>query len=262
MGPHPMRLLDDRLRILNVGASENHMRDWDQQGLVIDRVQQSLGGNGDPVVGGDHMNPGATGLLRLPEIHDRWEVQVAVHHFVASAGEIEAGSHHGLAGSDILVGRNRAGRRIHQRPNLVTHLGGQHPPSLFPCPHTACGPDIRVAFHGVVNAQRHGAQRIADQIGAAFQDGKLRAIAEKVVGHFAIVLPQPGASTKRQDSIRQLTYSLMHPKSDSAFIEFRSEMKAMKTIRNVVGTVGLLYASYILISSMKDVRRYIRMSTM
>ena len=39
-------------------------------------------------------------------------------------------------------------------------------------------------------------------------------------------------------------------------------MKAMKIIRNVVGTVGLLYASYILISSMKDVRRYIRMSTM
>ena len=47
-----------------------------------------------------------------------------------------------------------------------------------------------------------------------------------------------------------------------AFIEFRSEWKAMKTIRNIVGTVGLLYASYVLISSMKDVRRYIRMSTM
>jgi hypothetical protein len=36
----------------------------------------------------------------------------------------------------------------------------------------------------------------------------------------------------------------------------------MKTIRNIVGTVGLLYASYVFISSMKDVRRYIRMSTM
>ena len=43
---------------------------------------------------------------------------------------------------------------------------------------------------------------------------------------------------------------------------FRSEMKAMKTIRNIVGTVGLLYAGYILIASMKDVRRYIRISTM
>jgi hypothetical protein len=39
-------------------------------------------------------------------------------------------------------------------------------------------------------------------------------------------------------------------------------MKAMKTIRDIVGTVGLLYAGYILIASMKDVRRYIRISTM
>ncbi len=39
-------------------------------------------------------------------------------------------------------------------------------------------------------------------------------------------------------------------------------MRAMKTIRNIVGTVGLLYAGYILIASMKDVRRYIRISTM
>ena len=39
-------------------------------------------------------------------------------------------------------------------------------------------------------------------------------------------------------------------------------MKAMKAIRNIVGTVGLLYAGYILIASMKDVRRYIRISTM
>ena len=36
----------------------------------------------------------------------------------------------------------------------------------------------------------------------------------------------------------------------------------MKTIRNIVGTVGLLYAGYILIASMKVVRRYIRISTM
>jgi hypothetical protein len=39
-------------------------------------------------------------------------------------------------------------------------------------------------------------------------------------------------------------------------------MKAMKTIRNIMGTVGLLYAGYILIASLKDVRRYIRISTM
>lgn len=39
-------------------------------------------------------------------------------------------------------------------------------------------------------------------------------------------------------------------------------MKAMKTIVNILGTASLVFAGYILISSVKDVRRYIRMSTM
>jgi hypothetical protein len=39
-------------------------------------------------------------------------------------------------------------------------------------------------------------------------------------------------------------------------------MKAMKVIRNILGTVSLLYAGYVLVASMKDVRRYIRIATM
>jgi hypothetical protein len=40
------------------------------------------------------------------------------------------------------------------------------------------------------------------------------------------------------------------------------ERKAMKILRNIIGTAGLIYAGYILIASVKDVRRYIRISTM
>jgi hypothetical protein len=36
----------------------------------------------------------------------------------------------------------------------------------------------------------------------------------------------------------------------------------MKVLRNIIGTAGLLYAGYVLIVSMKDVRRYIRISNM
>ncbi len=36
----------------------------------------------------------------------------------------------------------------------------------------------------------------------------------------------------------------------------------MKILRNIIGTAGLIYAGYILIASMKDVRRYIRISSM
>jgi hypothetical protein len=39
-------------------------------------------------------------------------------------------------------------------------------------------------------------------------------------------------------------------------------MAAMKVLRNIIGTAGLLYAGYVLIVSMKDVRRYIRISNM
>jgi hypothetical protein len=71
------------------------------------------------------------------------------------------------------------------------------------------------------------------------------------------------SSDRPVESIRQLSDPVAHPKSRLLHaLTFRSEMKAMKTIRNIVGTVGLLYAGYILIASMKDVRRYIRISTM
>jgi hypothetical protein len=40
------------------------------------------------------------------------------------------------------------------------------------------------------------------------------------------------------------------------------ERKAMKILRNIIGTAGLIYAGYVLVVSMKDVRRYIRISTM
>ena len=36
----------------------------------------------------------------------------------------------------------------------------------------------------------------------------------------------------------------------------------MKVLRNVIGTAGLLYAGYVLLASMKDVRRYIKISSM
>jgi hypothetical protein len=41
-----------------------------------------------------------------------------------------------------------------------------------------------------------------------------------------------------------------------------AKMKAIKTIIAIVGNAGLLYAGYVLILSMPDVRRYIKISTM
>ena len=66
---------------------------------------------------------------------------------------------------------------------------------------------------------------------------------------------QPDNSTITQ-GIQSLNFASLFQ-----FIE-QERMKAMKTLRNIIGTVGLLYAGYVIIASMKDVRRYIRISSM
>ena len=40
------------------------------------------------------------------------------------------------------------------------------------------------------------------------------------------------------------------------------QMGMLKGVRNVLGTVGLLFAGYILVVSLKDSLRYIKISTM
>jgi hypothetical protein len=39
-------------------------------------------------------------------------------------------------------------------------------------------------------------------------------------------------------------------------------MRTFRVVRNVLGTAGLILAGYVLVMSMKDVRRYIKISTM
>ena len=40
------------------------------------------------------------------------------------------------------------------------------------------------------------------------------------------------------------------------------QMGILRGVRNVVGTVGLLFAGYVLVISLKDSLRYIKISTM
>ena len=39
-------------------------------------------------------------------------------------------------------------------------------------------------------------------------------------------------------------------------------MKTVKVLRNVVGSAGLLFMGYVVLTSLPDLRRYIRISTM
>ena len=98
-----MCLLDDRLRIVDVGAAKNNVRNGDQQRLFVDGIQQALGRDVDAVVGLDHVYLRAVLSLRFPEIHYRREVQIAVDNFVSLGAEIKAGGNHRLTCRHILV---------------------------------------------------------------------------------------------------------------------------------------------------------------
>ncbi len=39
-------------------------------------------------------------------------------------------------------------------------------------------------------------------------------------------------------------------------------MSAIKVVRNVLGTAGLIFAGYIFLMSLKDAARYVKISTM
>jgi hypothetical protein len=39
-------------------------------------------------------------------------------------------------------------------------------------------------------------------------------------------------------------------------------MNTLRVLRNLLGTAGLFFAGYVLIASVKEARRYIRISTM
>src|SRR6476619_4391846 len=90
------------------------------------------------------------------------------------------------------MGRNRTFRSVHQRPDLISYFGGKHPPAFFPGPNATRSPHVRISVHGFVNAFWHGAQRITDQVGGAFQNGELGAVTKKFVIHADIVLLMPG----------------------------------------------------------------------
>jgi Family of unknown function (DUF6893) len=95
---------------------------------------------------------------------------------------------------------------------------------------------------------------------------------------------KPSGDSKKEEATKKL-HNLGYPKNlknvtivDNAirphrilasilgpeFLRFRNgaNIKAIKTIIAIVGNAGLLYAAYILILSMPDLRRYIKISTM
>ena len=187
VGPDFVRFVDDGFGVIDIGAAENHMRNRDEQGALVDGVEQALGGNGNAVVRLHHVNLRAVLALRLPEIHDGGKVHVAVDDFVALASEIETGGDYGLAGGDVLMERDGIFGRVHQRADFVADFESERPPAFLPGANAASGPDIGVGVEGVVDGARHGSEGVRDHVVGALEDGELGAVAQKIVAERIVI---------------------------------------------------------------------------
>src|SRR5208283_183421 len=144
-----VRFLDDGLNVLDERATEDDVRDGNDERLVVDGIEQALGVDVDTVIIAHHLDACAARALRLPEVHDRGKVQVSVNHLIAPAAEVETRRHRRLTGGHVLQAGDRTGGRIHQRANLIANLRREHPPFVVPGANAARAPHVRVAVESV-----------------------------------------------------------------------------------------------------------------
>src|SRR6266550_2004144 len=115
-----MGLFDDRLRIIDVGAAEDDMRNGHQQRGFVDCIQQSLDGDGNAVISLYHVDACTILPLRFPEIHDRGKIHVAVHDLVALAGEVEARGYDCLTRRYVLMSVRRDCQPVSRRATMIS----------------------------------------------------------------------------------------------------------------------------------------------
>src|SRR5205814_5055342 len=115
--------------------------------------------------------------LRLLEVADRGELTLAEDDSVARRLELEAREHHRLGDRDVLVHRDRAGRRPDDPREPVADRHRCLPPALLPGPHAALAPLARVASQALLGADRHRAERVVDQVGRVLEDREAIAVA-------------------------------------------------------------------------------------
>src|SRR6202047_1119900 len=58
--------VDDGFGVVDIRAAKNNVRDGNDQSLLVNRIDEAIGRDGDAVVGFDHVNPRAVLALRFP----------------------------------------------------------------------------------------------------------------------------------------------------------------------------------------------------
>src|SRR3989442_6114170 len=181
-----VRAFEDCARVHDARAAEQYVGDGHQQRLLVNRGEELLERDADAVFAFDDFDARATTLLLLIKIENRGELHVHHDHFVARAAKVEAGRDHRLGKRDVLMQGDVARRRSDQRPDAVAHADRHVPPAFFPGAYATRGPGVGVFTYAVVDAARHRAQRVADHVGGAGEDGKLLAPLQQLIHRYIL----------------------------------------------------------------------------
>ena len=170
--PHLVRPAHDRLDVLDLGGLEEDVADRDEQGPLVDRVEDR------PVVLADDDVELRLGLV---EVAHRREVLALVDDPVATrVGGQEAREDDRLRDGDVLVHHGRAGRSADDPADLVADRHRRGPPALAPRADPALGPHRRVLREAVRRPPRHRRQRVVDQVRRVLEDRELGPVVEQL----------------------------------------------------------------------------------
>ena len=170
-----VRAPHDRLDVLDLGRLEEDVADGNEQGPLVDRLDQRFFVGDD-----DNLRP-ALGL-RLVDVAHRGEVALLEDYLVARRLEPEAGEDDRLGDGHVLVHDRRAGRRTDDAADLVADGDRHRPPALAPGADPARRPDPRVLGDAVGGRGRHRAERVVDQIRRLGEDREALAVGGQLHG--------------------------------------------------------------------------------
>ena len=161
------------------------MRDRDEPRALVDRRDQSLLVDADAVVARHDDDPRTEPRRELVvHVAHRREIQLRHHDRVAPAVVVERREHLRLRDA-----RRSAPSRLRRAPapmsgaiSSPTDTGIYHHPSR-PRSHAARRPLLGVLGQSVRHAARHGAERVAHEVGRRAEDRELVAKAEEWVSH-------------------------------------------------------------------------------
>src|ERR1051325_4892437 len=152
-------------RVLQRGALEEDVREWDEQSLFVNGREQAFERYRDAVVRLDLLDSeSAVARVRLVGVHDGREFELGVDDLVASrlGRGVEAGEDDGHADRDVLVHRDRASVGPDDSADLVAHGERHLPPAFGPRAHAARRPGFGVGVQALERLARHRAEAVRD----------------------------------------------------------------------------------------------------